>query len=154
MTTITESDTLNLIFYLNGSDYYAIIDKNTCVCYAIGHNLKALLRDFHFKNNVYDLDYDPLCIAMIDPKDYRGILHGFINKVTGYRILIDIKEEDWFIMEHNQIGIYRCEYCHAEFMSLDEKWRHIKKFHGKNPKTFCNFAKNFRQSVIWEYEKV
>lgn len=57
-------------------------------------------------------------------------------------------------MEHNQIGIYRCEYCHAEFMSLDEKWRHIKKFHGKNPKTFCNFAKNFRQSVIWEYEKV
>lgn len=94
MTTITESDTLNLIFYLNGSDYYAIIDKNTCVCYAIGHNLKALLRDFHFKNNVYDLDYDPLCIAMIDPKDYRGILHGFINKVTGYRVLIDIKEEE------------------------------------------------------------
>lgn len=94
MTTITDSDSLNLIFYLNGADYYAIIDKNTCICYAIGHNLKSLLRDFHFKNNVYDLNYESLCIAMIEPKDYKAILRGFYNKVTGYRVLIDIKEED------------------------------------------------------------
>ena len=51
-------------------------------------------------------------------------------------------------------GIYKCEHCHAEFLTLDEKFKHIKKFHsGADKKVFCNFAKDFRQSCIWEYDE-
>lgn len=48
-------------------------------------------------------------------------------------------------------GVYRCEYCHAEFRTLDEKWKHIKKFHKDHIKSVSNYGKDFRQSVIWEY---
>lgn len=51
-------------------------------------------------------------------------------------------------------GIYRCEYCHAEFMTLDEKWKHIKQFHKNHIKTVSNYGKDFRQSVLWEYGTV
>lgn len=51
-------------------------------------------------------------------------------------------------------GIYKCEHCHAEFLTLDEKFKHIKKFHSDaNKKAVCNFAKDFRQSCIWEYDE-
>lgn len=51
-------------------------------------------------------------------------------------------------------GVYKCEYCHAEFRTLDEKWKHIKKFHKDHNKSVSNYGKDFRQSVIWEYGKL
>lgn len=58
-------------------------------------------------------------------------------------------------MQVNEIyGVYRCEYCHAEFRTLDEKWKHIKKFHKDTARKTCNMYNNFRQSVLWEYEEL
>ena len=50
-------------------------------------------------------------------------------------------------------GLYRCEICHAEFRTLDDKMKHIKKFHKDKPNTTFNMFKPFRQSCIWEYEE-
>lgn len=49
-------------------------------------------------------------------------------------------------------GLYRCEHCHAEFITLDDKIKHIKKFHKEQSCKTFNMFKPFRQSVIWEYE--
>ena len=49
-------------------------------------------------------------------------------------------------------GVYRCEICHAEFRSLDDKLKHIKKFHKDKSNTTFNAFKSFKQSVLWEYD--
>lgn len=51
-------------------------------------------------------------------------------------------------------GLYKCEHCHAEFRTLDEKIKHIKKFHKDKSNTTFNMFKDFRQSIIWEYEEL
>ena len=48
-------------------------------------------------------------------------------------------------------GVYRCEFCHAEFMTLDEKFKHVRKFHKNSTVKDCNIDKDFRQSNIYEY---
>ena len=49
-------------------------------------------------------------------------------------------------------GVYKCEFCHAEFRTLEDKFKHVKKFHSKESKALCNFSKNFRQPCLWEFE--
>lgn len=49
-------------------------------------------------------------------------------------------------------GVYKCEHCKAEFMTLEDKWKHIKKFHKDTTVKKCNMLENFRQSCLWEYE--
>ena len=51
-------------------------------------------------------------------------------------------------------GVYKCEHCKAEFMTLEDKWKHIKKFHKDTNVKKCNMLENFRQSCLWEYEEI
>ena len=53
-------------------------------------------------------------------------------------------------MSTKYYGIYRCEICHAEFITLQDKFEHIKRFHS-GTKSKNNMFSDFRQSVLYEY---
>lgn len=53
-----------------------------------------------------------------------------------------------------EYGVYKCEFCHAEFINLDDKMKHIKQFHKKSTVKQCNLYCSFRQACLWEWEKV
>lgn len=53
-----------------------------------------------------------------------------------------------------EYALYKCPICHAEFITLDDKFKHMKQFHKDTCTKGMNIYKDFRQSVLWEFEQV
>lgn len=91
--TLNNKDEIKSAFEQNGQANYAIIDKVTKICYAIGKTRKELIKDLHESNNFNDLDFRNFCVAILSDKDYINIAAGHDNKVKyDYSIFIDITD--------------------------------------------------------------
>ena len=91
--TLNNKDEIKNAFKQYGQANYAIIDKVTKICYAIGKTRKELIKDLHESNNFNDLDFKNFCVAILSDRDYISIAAGNDNKVKcDYSIFIDITD--------------------------------------------------------------